>query len=230
MFKSLCSASALVLIASFAHAEGLEVNLGGVGEKTGGLSAYGNITYSFDPHSRSGSYLRFSAVRSEYEYDSGGTVDGVKQRVVAAIGREFTAGDETFQVGVGFVLRDVSESGGLVDVDESETSFYAEAMYSLSTSNLRSTTLVEYEAAGNTLYGQTELLFGLSEDAFVGPVANVFDEEGFSRYQIGLRAEFDFGADDETILGLTATTGERTIGNADAERDTLFAVNVYRRF
>lgn len=230
MLKTLCSASALVLIASFAHAEGFEVNLGGIDEETGGLSAYVNITYSFDPHSDSGYYLRFSAVRSEYEYEFGGTVDGVNQRVVAAIGREFVEGDEAFSFGIGFALRDVSESGGAVDLSESESGFYAEAMYSLSTSTLRSTTMVEYEAAGNTLYGETGVLFGLSEDTFVGLVANVFDQDGFSRYQIGLGVEFDFGADDETVLSLTATTGERKSGSAAPETNSLFGVNVYRRF
>lgn len=230
MFRSLCSASALVLAASLAHAEGIELNLGAVGEDSGDYSINGNVTYSFDPNADSGAYLRFSAVRSQYDYEFGGDVDGVNQQAIAAIGYEVTEGDQTFQFGVGYAYQEIAESGGLADVNESYSSVYAEALYSFDASTHRSTMLVQYQGARDTIYGETGLLFGLSEDAFVGPVATLFDQDGFSRYQVGIRAEFDFGADDETIVGLTATTGERTIDSADAERDSLFGVNVYRRF
>lgn len=230
MLKTLCSATSIVLIATFAHAEGLEINVGGTGEDTGGVSAYGNLTYFFYPHSKSSPYLRFSAVQSVYDYVNIGTVHGVTRQLVATIGHKFSKGDETVQFGIGFAYRGASEKGGQIDVNESETSFSAEAQYSLTTASLRSTTLVQYQDPKNTIYGETEILFGLSQDMFVGPVANIFDQNGFSRDQIGLRAVFDFGSDDETVLSLTATTGESRSGSAAPKENSLFSVNVYRSF
>lgn len=230
MFRTLCSASALVLIASFAHADGFEVNLGAVGEETGDLSAYGNITYSFASDADSGVYLRFSAVQSQYGYEFGGDVDGFNRQVVAAVGYEINEGPHSFQFGIGNAYQKITESGGLADVDESYNSVYGEALYSFDASTHRSTMLVQYQGARDTIYGETGLLFGLSEDAFVGPVATLFDQDEFSRYQVGIRAEFDFGEDDETVIAVTATTGEQTVGSADAIGNSLFEINVYRRF
>jgi hypothetical protein len=230
MKATLFATTSLIFFGSIAAAQQFEANVGGYSAGSDDTSFYGSLTYSLNGASEDGLYVRLTGVQSNYNYDFGGEVDGTNRQAAAIVGYQAVMGSVSFKAGVGYVTEQVTETGGLADVDDSYDGVYAEGVLSLSSPDYRSMALVEYREPRSTVYVQADLLYGLSDNIYVGAVGSVFDQDEFRDVRFGLKAEFDLGAGDNTILSVTATTGERTVGSDPTEDSTAFSLNIYQRF